>query len=313
MLRPSLLALDKPVGMRSTKCVEEVRRLLGRDVKVGHGGTLDSTASGLLIVLIDGATRLSSVVMSMPKVYRVKIKIGSETSTCDFTGEEIFSSAWSGVGEEDIDKMLPSFMGWRMQTPPKISAVRVGGLRAHELFRRGGDPKIEPKAVFIEWMERLGPISENGELELRVRCGRGTYIRSIARDIGRALGCGAHVLSLEREMVGCFARGDAVSFSGGSNLDADKLLKAMKPVSVLGDFLPVYSLPDDDMRKLSRGLGVLFRNADRRTFGKFSPRGIVVFISAALLTLARLEERGGAFYALPDVNIAYDATEEIMA
>jgi hypothetical protein len=87
----------------------------------------------------------------------------------------------------------------------------------------------------------------------------------------------------------------------------------MKPVTALGDFLPVYSLPDGDMRNLSRGLGVPFRNADRKTFGKFSPRGMVVFISAALLTLARLEERNGAFYAFPDVNIAYDAAEEILA
>lgn len=114
-----VLLLNKPVGVRSTRCVEKVREAL-RDfsVKVGHGGTLDSTASGLLILLIGGATRLSGLVMQMPKLYRATIKLGSETTTCDYAGEPLSTKSWDGVCDSSIDMAIPSFLGWRMQTPP---------------------------------------------------------------------------------------------------------------------------------------------------------------------------------------------------
>jgi tRNA pseudouridine(55) synthase len=303
MLQSSFLTLDKPIGARSTKCVEEIRRILGRGVKVGHGGTLDSSASGLLVILISGATRLSNLVTQMPKIYRATVKLGSETSTCDFTGEALFSSEWSGVNEDEIDSLLPAFLGWRLQTPPKVSAIHLGGRRAHDIFRRGGDPEIQPRPVFIERIKREGPISPEGEFRLFIRCGKGTYVRSVARDIGRALGCGAHLSSLRRESVGGFTLDGAVAFGDGFNLDRERLESALVPISALGDFLPAYALPQEDVERLSNGLSVFFSRASRSTFGRFCPPGAVAFNSKTLFCVARLESFDGEICALPEVNI----------
>jgi tRNA pseudouridine(55) synthase len=307
MFRPAFLALDKPVGMRSTKCVEEVRRALGgglRDAKVGHGGTLDSSASGVLVILISSATRLSDIVMRMPKVYRATVRLGMETSTCDFAGEEVFSSDWRHVGEYDIDRTLCSYMGWRNQTPPKVSAVHVGGQRAHEIFRSGGDPKIEPRPVYVESLLRLGNVSQNGDFVLLIRCGKGAYVRGIARDIGRSLGCGAHLTALSRESVGCFSIHDAAKFGAEGELDPGELSRAMVPLSVIAEFLPAYSFPDEDMKRLENGLAVPFRHAVRKTFGRFAPRGLLAFVSANALSIASLRRESGEFLAVPEINIS---------
>ncbi|MCL2683818.1 MAG: tRNA pseudouridine(55) synthase TruB, partial [Synergistaceae bacterium] len=198
------LPIDKPVGMRSAGCVELIKRIVGR-VKAGHGGTLDSTACGVIVLLLGGATRLSSLVMQMPKIYRAVLKLGTETTTCDYSGEGTISGDASGVTDEDVDAAIPSFMGWRMQVPPEVSAVHVGGRRAHEIFRSGGVPDIEPRPIFIESISRVENLSENHEVELLIRCGKGTYIRALARDMGRRLGCRAHIASLRREAVGPFS------------------------------------------------------------------------------------------------------------
>jgi tRNA pseudouridine(55) synthase len=299
--------------MRSTKCVEEVRRALGsgwRDAKVGHGGTLDSSASGVLVILISSATRLSDIVMMMPKVYRATVRLGMETSTCDFAGEEVFSSEWRHVREYDIDRALYSHMGWRNQTPPKVSAVHVGGRRAHEIFRSGGDPKIEPRPVYVESLLRLGNVSPHGDFVLLVRCGKGAYVRSIARDIGRSLGCGAHLAALARESVGCFSIHDAVKFGAGGGLDLGELTRAMTPLSAIAGFLPVYSFPDEDMKRLENGLAAPFSHAVRKSFGRFAPRGLLAFVSESALSIACLKREGGEIFAVPEINISGGSAKE---
>jgi tRNA pseudouridine(55) synthase len=245
--------------------------------------------------------------MRMPKVYRATVKLGVETSTCDYTGETLSSSCWRGVSNDDIDHTLAAFIGWRLQTPPKVSAVHIGGRRAHEVFRSGGDPDIEPRAVFIEHIQRLGPLSYKGEFGILIKCGKGVYIRSIARDVGRALGCGAHLSSLTRESVGGFTLHSALKFDGNRCLDFDNLRSFLMPLTVLEEFLPTYSLPEEGMTRLSNGLGVSFSLASRRTFGKFPPNGALAFSSGPLLSIAHLESREGELYALPDVNI-FDKT-----
>ena len=306
MFQPAFLALDKPVGMRSTKCVEEVRRALGacrRGIKVGHGGTLDSSASGVVVMLISSATRLSNIVMMMPKVYRATIRLGKETSTCDFAGEEVFSSDWRHVREYDIDLALCSCLGWRNQTPPKVSAIHVGGRRAHEIFRSGGDPEIKPRPVYVESLLRVGGLSSCGEFVLSIRCGKGTYVRGIARDIGRSLGCGAYLSSLIRESVGTFSISGAARFGESGELNPSELEKAMMPISELSEFLPVYALPDEDMRRLEKGLAARFSNALRRSFGNFAPEGMIAFISGGTFSIARLKQEGGEILAVPEINI----------
>ncbi|MDR1516283.1 MAG: tRNA pseudouridine(55) synthase TruB [Synergistaceae bacterium] len=305
------MALNKPIGMRSTKCVEEVRRVLGREwpgTKVGHGGTLDSSASGLLVMLVSSATRLSGIVMSMPKVYRAIVCLGKETSTCDFAGEEVFSADWRSVSEADIDRALCSFAGWRNQQPPKVSAVHVGGRRAHEITRSGGDPELQARPVFVESLVRHGAVSESGEFALTIRCGKGTYVRAIARDIGRSLGCGAHLSSLTRESVGCFSISNAAKFSEAGELESGELRRAMTPLSVLSDFLPTYAFPDEDMRRLENGLAAPFGHAVRKSFGRFAPEGVIAFASGGTFSIARLKRLDGEFWAAPEINI-FDRTD----
>jgi tRNA pseudouridine(55) synthase len=296
--------------------VEEVRRALreaGHDVKVGHGGTLDSTASGLVVMLISSATRLSDLVMRMPKVYRATVRLGAETTTCDFTGKKVFSSEWRGVDGCEIDLAVKRFLGWRLQTPPKISAVHVAGRRAHEIFRSGGDPKIEPRVVFVESIERIGGISQDGEFELLIRCGKGAYIRSIARDLGRALGCGAHLAALIRESVGFFSAQKAVKFEAVTKLSFAEIESALIPLSAIEDFLPTYALPDEDMHGLKNGVGVPFSHSLRLGFGKYPPNGAIAFISKDMLSIARLKSCENGLYAIPEINISENAKFEANA
>ena len=312
MHHPAFLALNKPVGTRSTQCVEEIRRVLCREwpgTKVGHGGTLDSSASGLLVLLISAATRLSGLVMSMPKEYRATVRLGTETSTCDFAGEAVFSADWRQVREADIDRALCSFMGWRNQRPPKASAVHVAWRRAHEIFRGGGEPEIQPRPVFVESLTRVGPVSENGEFGLAIRCGKGTYVRGIARDIGRLLGCGAHIAALSRERVGCFGIREAVDFGAAGQTSLKGLSTAMIPVSALSGFLPTYSFSEDDANRLKNGLAVPFRRASRKGFGGFAPAGVIVCVWGEWFSIGRIERLDGEPIVLPEINMPSGAEQ----
>ena len=205
-----LLLVDKPEGVRSTDCVGRVRRTLGRGTRVGHAGTLDSTASGLLVVLLGAATRLSDYVMRLPKVYRAAVRLGSETDTCDATGRVIFRGDAGRVDEAAFDRVLPSFWGVRMQRPPEISALKVDGEPSHRLARSGRGAVLPERPVWMESVRRRSPL-EDGRVEVEVVCGKGTYVRSLVRDIGARLGCGAHVEALRRLSIGPFRVSEALS------------------------------------------------------------------------------------------------------
>lgn len=301
------LALDKPVGVRSTACVEKVRRAAGRSVKVGHGGTLDSSARGLLVILLGGATRLSNLVMQMPKIYRAVIALGAETTTCDATGERLSCVDWRYVDETAIERMLPAFLGWRMQVPPQISAVHVDGRRAHEMARGGEIPQIEPRPVFIEKIERLSSLSNEGKFVLKVRCGKGTYVRSIARDLGRALGCGAHIAALSRESVGPLRLSEAWHPDDQFSISRNELLSMVQPLAVMEKFLPCYCLPDAEMAKLASGLGACATDAFRISAGDRSPARVIVARSESLFSVCKAEYREGRLSLSPETNIKLGA------
>ena len=303
MSNQGFLLLNKPVGMRSTYSVESVRRALGRGIKTGHGGTLDSTASGLLVLLIGGATRLSSFVMQMPKVYTATVKLGYETATCDYSGEAVFGDGTHCADDRSIDLTLMAFLGWRMQVPPEISAVHVDGRRAHEISRSGGSPDIKPRAVFIESIRRLSPLSREGEFDVRIRCGKGTYVRSIARDIGKLLGCGGHLAALRRDSIGHFCLDMAIHYDDLT--DINKLQNAIIPAQSIGEFLPAYEADEDTRTRLLHGLDVLLDGSQRRTFGTGSPDGIVMFCSDRMISVGHMDIRGGRAHVLPDINIKY--------
>ncbi len=199
-----IILINKPVGITSTECVRLVRTKFD-NIKTGHTGTLDSTASGLLIVLTGNATRLSNFLMALPKVYVAEVKLGAETDTNDYAGEIINSGSFEHVNENLIDDVLYKFMGLREQVPPEISALKINGQPAHELKRSGQDVRLTPRPIMIYEIKRVSDYDkQNGIFKLQIKCGRGTYIRSIARDIGRIFNCGAHLKSLKRISTGIF-------------------------------------------------------------------------------------------------------------
>ena len=299
-----LLPVDKPLGLRSSSCVELVKRLVGKGTKVGHGGTLDSSASGMLVLLLGGVTRASSYVMLMPKAYRAVVRLGAETTTCDYTGQITDVGDFRGVKESDIDEIIPSFIGWRMQVPPEISAVHVNGRRAHRISRAGGKPEIPPRPVFVESIRRAGAISDDGGVEFLIRCGKGTYVRSIARDIGRRLGCMAHVAALRRLSVGPFSVDEALALDENF-LPASKgdLLSAIRPLHSLERFLPRYSVNADDASFLADGRAVPFSRAARLTFGRQCPDETVMICSGPRVTIGNLTRNGPRVSIMPRVNI----------
>lgn len=303
-----ILPLDKPVGVRSTSCVEAARRALGGKIKVGHGGTLDSTASGLLLLLVGPATRLSGYVMAMPKRYGAMFRFGAETTTDDASGEIKNSSDAGRVTDSAVDGLIPAFIGWRMQEPPQISAVHVGGERAHRLSRGGMELTIKPKPVFIRKIERLGPVSQ-GCVQLEVSCGKGTYVRSLARDFGRRLGCGAHVQALRRLSSGPFSADCALPAGELARMDARELEKHILPLSSLGRAFAAYAADEPARKTLLNGRPQMLGQLRRSGFGQFDNnlKHIIIAIDG-IFSICRAERNGDSLELFPETNIFYGGT-----
>jgi len=204
-----ILNINKPVGPTSFDIVRTVRQGTG-EKRVGHGGTLDPAASGVLVVLLGQAVRVSEYLMDLPKTYRAQIRLGVTTTTYDAEGE-VTSSCDPGVSREEVEDALRHFVGDISQVPPAHSAVKVGGKRAYALARKGEAPELKARTVSVYRIELLQFDSQ--ELEIEVECGRGTYIRSLAHDLGQALGCGAHLSGLTRTRIGPFAIEDALTMN----------------------------------------------------------------------------------------------------
>ncbi len=202
-----ILNINKPVGPTSFDIVRTVRQGTG-EKRVGHGGTLDPAASGVLVVLLGQAVRVSEYLMDLPKTYRAQIRLGVTTTTYDAEGE-VTSSCDPGVSREEVEDAFRHFVGDISQVPPTHSAVKVGGKRAYALARKGEAPELKARTVSVYRIELLQFDSQ--ELEIEVECGRGTYIRSLAHDLGQALGCGAHLSGLTRTRIGPFAIEDALT------------------------------------------------------------------------------------------------------
>jgi tRNA pseudouridine55 synthase/riboflavin kinase/FMN adenylyltransferase len=249
------LLVDKPVGLRSAECVARVKRLLGDDTRVGHAGTLDSTASGLLFVLLGTATRLSDYVMKLPKKYEATIRLGISTDTCDASGRVVFCGDAAKVDEPALDRILCFFWGTRMQRPPEISALKVKGRASHRMAREGQAPELLSRPVTMTSVTRRSRLAKD-RVKISVTCGKGTYIRALARDIGTALGCGAHVEELRRLSIGPFRAADACS---GENVDG----KYLRPLREIGRAFHRFALSEEAERRLSNGLSVPLAEAGR--------------------------------------------------
>lgn len=204
-----VLLVNKEVGMSSYDVIRSIKRELGRKVKIGHAGTLDPFAQGLLIVLFGRATKLQDAIHEFSKVYEVKAEFGYETDTQDVTGEKTSTSGVPDKGE--IEAVLPSFTGKISQIPPIYSALKVGGRKAYDLARAGEEVKLRPREVEIKKL-KLVEYSEPFATFI-VECSTGTYIRTLVVDIANALNLKATAVELNRSSIGPFNVEDALKIS----------------------------------------------------------------------------------------------------
>jgi tRNA pseudouridine55 synthase len=251
-LSGGLLLVDKPAGLTSHDVVAIARRALGTR-RVGHTGTLDPFATGLLVVCVGSATRLVEFLTGLPKRYRAGVRLGIRTTTDDPEGEiEATSDAWRPLTRPDIERALEPLRGRIQQTPPRFSAKKVAGEPAHYRARRGEDVALAPIAVDVH---ALDVTSWNPpELELDVRCSAGTYVRTLARDLGERLGTGAYLATLRRTEVGSFKVEDALNLDGLH--DAGAVQRAwIRPADALAH-LPRVRIGSEDAERLAHGQSV---------------------------------------------------------
>ncbi|MEM8587097.1 MAG: tRNA pseudouridine(55) synthase TruB [Pseudomonadota bacterium] len=288
------LALDKPKGLTSTQALGQVKRLF-QPAKAGHGGTLDPLATGVLPIAFGEATKTVSFAMDGLKTYRFTIDWGTATDTLDAEGKTVGTSEIRPTPDE-IEAALPAFEGEVLQTPPAFSAVKVAGERAYDLAREGETVELQPRLV---WIERLALVdaAEADRSAFEMVCGKGTYVRALARDLAAHLGTVGHVSALTRTRVGPFSLDDAVglahlaALSEQSDRD-DHLLPVDSPL----DDIPAVDLTEAEAYRLRCGQAVslLRRSARDRLFGlEPDPSGGDVFVLAKAgdtpVALTRLE------------------------
>jgi tRNA pseudouridine55 synthase len=232
MLVPGFLNLNKPEGFTSHDCVAKLRRLLHLK-RIGHAGTLDPMATGVLPVALGSTTRLLQFLPG-DKAYRARMRFGLTTNTDDITGEVLSQSGAAQLQERDILALLPQFCGNIQQLPPHYSAVQVAGKRLYDLARQGKAIDVPPRSVEIHEMQVLGwHPGEFPELDITIRCGSGTYIRSIARDLGAALGVGGTLSALLRTHSSGFDLSTSLSFADLEVALANETFHPLPPLSGL--------------------------------------------------------------------------------
>ena len=280
--------LDKPVGMTSTHAVGVIKRLFTAR-RAGHAGTLDPLASGCLPIALGEATKTVPFVMDGRKLYRFTVRWGEERDTDDAEGRVIASSE-ARPSLEAIRAQLPAYLGTIEQVPPRYSAIKIEGERAYDLARDGETVELKPRPVEIVRLELVeAPDPDHAIFE--AECGKGTYVRSLARDIGRALGCFGHVSALRRVGVGGFGEKTMISLEDLEALchraaaGEASLADALMPVETALDDIPALAISRADAARLSRGQAVLLRGRDAPNF-----RGTVaVTVAGQLLALAELD------------------------
>jgi tRNA pseudouridine55 synthase len=283
------LTLDKPQHMTSTHVLNKVKRLFDAD-KAGHAGTLDPLATGVLPIAFGEATKTIPHVMDSVKGYRFLVRWGIETDTDDAEGEPVRESA-DLPAQEAIEALLPKFRGTVMQVPPRYSAIKIAGERAYDLAREGEQFDIAPRPVEITRLDILSvPTPETCLFE--AECGKGTYVRAIARDLGRLLGCFGHVADLRRTRVGPLLDTDAISLETLNELSnsADgrgALMKVLRPVETALDGIPALAISGADAAELKRGKSIILRGRDAPIHN-----GLIYATSRGMLVALGEVERG---------------------
>ena len=220
-----ILNVDKPAGPSSAGVVGRLKRLVPQGTKIGHAGTLDPFATGVLLVLVGRATKSCERLMDQPKRYDATVRLGGTTATDDPASAEVPWPDARPASADQVAAVLPRFVGPVMQRPPAFSAIKVSGRRAYDLARGGAQVVLPPRRVDVYGIDLLS--YEWPLLRLRIDCGRGTYVRAIARDVGEALGVGGHLTELRRTRVGTFDVADAVR---PDELTAETFASRLRPI-----------------------------------------------------------------------------------
>lgn len=283
------LILDKPQSITSTHALNRVKRLFDAD-KAGHAGTLDPLATGVLPIAFGEATKTIPHVMDSAKEYRFLVRWGMETDTDDAEGDVLRESA-ERPAREAIEALLPQFRGSITQIPPRFSAVKIAGERAYDLARDGEEFEIAPRQVEITRFE-VAAIPTEDTCLFEAECGKGTYVRALARDMGRLLGCYGHVADLRRTRVGPLTDEHAISLErlmelGNSAAGRDALLQVLKPVETALDGIPALAVNGADAAELKLGKSIILRGRDAPIH-----QGLIYATSRGMLVALGEVERG---------------------
>ncbi len=278
MATPGLVLIDKPTSWTSHDVVAKVRKAVGTK-KVGHAGTLDPLATGLLVLGIESGTKLLSFLVGADKTYEATIRLGQQTISDDSESEVIASASAEEIAklsDEDIAREIAKLTGVLMQTPSSVSAIKVDGKRAYDLVRAGEEVELKAREVKIYGFEMLSVARVSGflDVEVRVECSSGTYIRALARDLGASLGVGGHITALRRTKVGHFDVSDANSIEELSELRLTELATAAKQL------FPVIELTESEVTDLIHG---------KRISGKSEVTGLAAGLSTSGKLVAVLE------------------------
>ena len=258
------LVLDKPQGMTSTQAVGKVKRLY-QAAKAGHAGTLDPLASGMLPIALGEATKTVPFVVDGTKEYRFTVRFGAETDTDDAEGK-VTEESDRRTTRAEIEAALPGFVGAILQVPPRYSAVRVAGERAYDLARDDQDFELAPREVRIARLT-LVDMPDQDRCVIEAECGKGTYVRALARDLGRVLGSAAHIEALRRTRVGAFGEARSISLVKLEALvqgaaGPEGLLGVLEPVEAALHDIQALVVSGTDAARLKQGQSVLLRGRD---------------------------------------------------
>jgi tRNA pseudouridine55 synthase len=253
-MRDGILNLNKPRGPTSHDMVDRVRKLTGIR-RVGHAGTLDPMATGVLLVCIGRATRVSEYLMAGQKVYRARVRLGITTDTYDAEGNTVATADPVEVGRAEAEAAMARFWGQIDQMPPMYSAIKHEGKPLHRLARRGVEVERQPRQVEIYRLEMTG--WEPPQFTLEVACSSGTYVRSLAHDLGQALGCGAHLVELTRLASGEFRLEEATALDAFAQAAAEgRWADLLHPIDTALARFPALHLDADEARRLCLGQAI---------------------------------------------------------
>ncbi len=276
------LIIDKPVGVTSAHIVARVKRLLGKNNKVGHAGTLDPLASGILPLAIGEATKVVQFLLNSSKVYEFEVTWGEERDTDDAAGK-VTGIADCRFTTADLEEAMESFRGEIEQLPPVYSALKINGKRAYELARKGEEVALKPRKVTIHELT-LQSTTGNRQAAIKMHCSKGTYVRSVARDLGRKLGCFGYVSRLHRSRHGQFSEDSAISLEELAQIcEKGAVSSSILPLEEVLDGIPAFPLDDLGEQKIRNGIALEINNPG----ANFESETILLMKNKKLVAIAK--------------------------